>query len=306
MSAHRRSAYFSLALVSLIWGFATYVVKTTLAGIAPLPFLTYRFALAGLFGLTLLALDKKGTKKLLANFGLATLQGVLITTVALGILFFGLDRSSIIDSALISTIGPLITATFGVVFLHERVTRQERFGITLAVVGTLLTVTSPIITEGMPVKFTGNLLLLGSIVIGALCAVLTKKLVRKGVSPFTLTNYSYIAGLASILPFTLRSMSTGELVASVTNLTLNYHLGVWYMAFISGTLAYALWARAQKSIEMSEVGVFSYLDALFALTFGLWLAGDRFTPVLGVGAVLIVVGVVIAEYKRRTNKHSLR
>ena len=299
MSKHRTAAYFYLTLVALIWGVATYVIKATLVGIDPLPFLTYRFAISTLIALPMLYFAKKQLKTIFANFFLVFFYCFITTTFALGILFFGIDRTTVVDSAIISAVGPLLTAFAGAWFLKETVTKREKLGMTLAFVGTLITVFEPVIAGKDNFQVTGNALVVGYVVVMAYAAVLAKKLVRKGVDALALTNVSFIIGLATILPFTLAESSAKDLLLTINHLPLTIHLGVWYMAVLSGTLAYALWVRAQKSIEVSEAGLFNYLTPVFAAPLGILLLGEKVNFALLLGASLIIVGVVFAEIKEK-------
>lgn len=298
MPAHRRKAYLLLALVSVIWGFATYVIKITSQEIDPLSFLTYRFAISAIFGILML-LVFHGFAKITKNFLVVTVYSFITTTVALGFLFLGIEKTTILDTALIIAVGPLVTAILGVIFLKEVVTKKEKIGITLALAGTLVTIFAPIVSGMEALQFKGNVLVLLYLLTAGVSAVMSKKLLRKDIDPFALTNFSFIVGFATILPIALFQTHLPTLLSTVSNLTLSGHLGVWYMAFISGTLAYALWVKAQKSIEVSEAGVFGYLNAVLAVPFGIWLLGEKLTTPLILGAILIVIGVIIAETKRR-------
>src|SRR3989344_9490863 len=132
--SYRYKAYLQLLLVSAIWGFAGPVIKFSLRELSPLVFLFYRFAIAGTFAILTLPFFriKISPKVLLYSF--------LTSTISLGLLFLGYNLTSSIEGALISAIGPLLTATAGVMFLRERVTAREKIGIAIALVGTLIIV----------------------------------------------------------------------------------------------------------------------------------------------------------------------
>lgn len=304
MNPYRLRAYLYLIIVAAIWGIATPVIKYTLAGIDPLPFLTYRFGIAAAFAIVFIVITKASLTHIKKNLGLVLTYSILTTTLALGILFLGIDRTTVIDTALITAVGPLVTALAGVYFLKEHVTKQERIGISIALLGTLVVVFGPVMMGNGDLKLTGNLLVLGYIIIMAFSSVLSKKLVRKKVDPLTLTNVSFIIGFATILPIAILVLGTNNLTSAIFNLESNYQLGVWYMALISGTLAYSLWVRGQKTIEISEAGVFSYLIPIFAAPLGIIWLGESITTPFILGAILITIGVIIAEYKRRNKASS--
>lgn len=300
MTSYRLKAYLLLIIVAIIWGVATPVIKFTLGGIGPLPFLTYRFALSTIFAIIFIAFARPTFTRIKNNFLEVLIYSVITTSFALGILFIGIERTTVLDTALITAVGPLVTATAGVVFLNERITNQEKLGISLAFLGTLVTVFEPIFKGQVAItQISGNFLVVAYIIIMAFSSVLSKRLVRKDVDPFLLTNVSFVIGFLTLTPLALFQTSPGELISIVSNLNFEFHLGVIYMALLSGTLAYALWVKGQKSIEISEAGVFAYLAPVFAIPLAVSWLGETITFPLIVGAILITIGVSIAEYKRR-------
>ena len=71
------------------------------------------------------------------------------------------------------------------------------------------------------------------------------------------------------------------------------------MALLSGTVAYTLWNMGQKTIEIGESALFSYLYPVITLPLSIfWLHEDITTPLI-IGAVIIAVGVIIAETKKK-------
>ena len=72
------------------------------------------------------------------------------------------------------------------------------------------------------------------------------------------------------------------------------------MAFLSGIVGYALWIKGQKSIEVSEAGLFAYLTPIFGAPLAVWWLGEKITPIYIIGALIITLGVFIAEYKKRS------
>jgi len=290
MTAYRTRAYIELLIVSLIWGVASPVIKFTLGGISPLPFLTYRFFLATIFGLVVIFVNRSHKILFTRNFGGIFLYSVFATTIALGLLFLGMNQTTVLDAILITAISPLVTAVFGVLFLKETITRQEKIGI-----GILDGTTSTF-------QLGGNILVMGYLLTNAYSAILAKKLVRKEVKPFVLSNFSFVIGFITIAPLAFIQTSPTKIISTVTNLTFPFHLGVFYMAFVSGIVAYALWIKGQKSIEVSEAGLFAYLTPLFGAPLAVLWLGEKITPIYVLGALIIAFGVLTAEYKKRKLK----
>jgi drug/metabolite transporter (DMT)-like permease len=127
---------------------------------------------------------------------------------------------------------------------------------------------------------------------------LAKKILRTGVNAVTATNLSFIIGFLTLAPFTLPQIfaSNFQVLASIP---LRYHLGVFYMAVLSGTLAYILWHRAEKSIEISEVGLFAYLYPVFGTPLSVIWLGEKISLPFVIGTVIIALGVFLAEWKKK-------
>lgn len=299
MAKHRLLAYLALLATAAIWGAATPVIKFTLGGIAALPFLTYRFALSA--GLALLTIPFGGLKfpNHRRTWALSILYGFLVSTVSLGLLFLGLEKTTVLDMTLMAIAGPLLILAAGEIFLHERVTKRERLGIGIVLVGTFLTVIEPLLKNGTAAtQLEGNILILLYLVANTISVVLIKDLMRMGVSALSLTNLSFIIGFLTILPLTVFSGDFTNLIPTIAKLELPYQLGVLFMALISGSLAYTLWTRAQKTIEIGEAALFSYLYPVFTAPLAIFWLKENVTLPFILGAGIVAVGVFVAEYKR--------
>ena len=298
MNPARKRAYIELLIVSIIWGAATPVIKYTLGGFSPAVFLTYRFFISAVLALMIFAATGFKFPKSLKVLGLTLFNGFLLTTVSLGLLFLGTDKTTSIDSNVISTIGPITIALAGVFFLRERVTKKEAVGILIALTGTLITIIEPVLKSGGFGGLEGNLLVFASVIITTVNAVLAKMILRDNVDALTATNLSFIVGFITILPFGLPAiLNSGFKV--ITSAPLSYHLGVLYMALLSGTLAYFLWHKAEKSIEIGEANLSAYLYPIFGTPLSVFWLGEKITLPFIIGAVVIAAGVFLAEYKRQ-------
>lgn len=296
MFAPRLKAYILLLIVAFIWGVAGPVIKFTLGGFPPLLFLTYRFGLSTLAAIILFIFlgfhfpkDKKTRAELI-------LYGFITSTVTLGFLFFGQEKTTALDATLITLINPLLISLAGVRFLKEDITLKEKTGMAIAFLGTILTMIEPFLQNDHSLtRFSGNILVFISLLAAVWGAILAKRLLRAEVSPLTLTSTSFIVGFLTLAPFAILKYS----ISSVTSVAFPYHLGVIFMALVSGSLAYFLANKAQKTIEISEAAVFSYLYPIFAAPLAVVWLGEKITPIFIVGAVIIAFGVVIAETKKR-------
>jgi drug/metabolite transporter (DMT)-like permease len=299
MNPVRKRAYIELLIVSLIWGLAAPVIKFTLGGFSPAIFLTYRFFISAVIALFFFIFFGFKLPKDRKTLIFTILNGFLLSTVSLGLLFLGTNKTTSVDSNLISAMAPITVAIAGVLFLKERITKKESIGLLIALAGTFLTIVEPVFNHRVGFSgIEGNLLIFASLIVTTVTAVLAKKVLRSGVDAVTATNLSFVIGFITLAPFTLPQIFASKFQI-LTSVPLTYHLGVFYMAVLSGTLAYILWHKAEKSIEISEVGLFAYLYPLFGTPLSVFWLKEKITLPFIIGAVVIAIGVFLAEYKKR-------
>ena len=299
MNPARLRAYLLLLIVSIIWGIAGVVIKFTLNGFSPAIFLLYRFtisAFVSVIALMITGIHLPKNRKLLAY---VLVYGFLTSTVSLGLLFLGYEKTTAINATLISSIAPILVAVAGAVFLKEHITRIEKIGITIAFIGTIVTIIEPFLRnlDGID-QIIGNILIFISVIVGVATAVMAKMLMRDNVRPQTLVDVSFIVGFITSLPVLLFVTPTA-FIHQITTAPLPYQLGVIFMAVISGNLAYLLWHKAQKTIEVSEAGLFTYLLPIITTPLAVGFLSESITIPFIIGAVIITIGVIIAEWKKK-------
>jgi drug/metabolite transporter (DMT)-like permease len=293
-----------LLVTSVIWGMAPAVIKYTLTYFTPLVFLVYRFAISSAVGVAAIAVGGHKVPHPTRDVPYMLLYSILAVPLSLGLLFYGFAKTDSLTGNLLSATGPLMIILLSVLFLKERVTKQERLGIGLAFAGTILTVVAPFIGgDGVALGFVeGNLLILGGVVGDAVAAILVKVVMREKVSATLLTHTSFIIGFLVLLPIVLWMYGGTVIARTILQAPLSAHLGVLYMAILSGTLAYSLRNRAVRSIEVSESAVFSYLHPVWGAPLSVAWLREVITAQYLVGAMVIAAGVAVAEHKRRRKK----
>lgn len=303
MNSARKKAYLLLIVVSIIWGFAGPVIKFTLQELPPLIFLSYRFTLSTIFALIYFAFRPPQFPNSLKLTGYISLYSLLAVTFGLGLLFFGFDKTTSLVGTVISALAPLATVVAGALLLHEHVIRREQVGISLASAGTVIIIFSPLVNNlnlsGLT-SIEGGGLILASIILDALAAILVKVIIRHGLSPIDLAHYSFIIGWLTLVPITLLFYPFSQISYTLASIPLSTHLGVWYMALLSGTLAYSLRNLAVKTIEVSEAVVFSYLLPIWAAPLSLLWLGETINFLFVTGAAVIAAGVYLAEHRPRS------
>ena len=231
-----------------------------------------------------------------------TIAGVLGSSVNLGLLFFGFDKSNVLDASIIGNTAPIFVIIGGVILLKEKVTKKEIIGVAVTFIGTLMVTIEPLFSGGFSGSSStaGNILIIFANISWVFYIVITKKELHHKVDIMLMTTYMFVLGFITTLPFAIvETKGILNLLLTISVAPLKAHLGVWYMAVISGSLAYFLYQEGQKKIEASEATLFGYLSPLFAAPLAIfWLKETVTTPFI-IGTAIVVLGVIIAEFRKK-------
>lgn len=290
----------ALIIANIIWGAAAPIFKLALHDIPPFTLAFIRFFMADLLFLPFVITRwKKLTplewRTILASafFGIA---------LHIGFFFFGLKNAPSINAPLILSSAPVFLFLGSVFFLREKIRLKVLLGMMVGLIGVLLIVFYPFflnraITMDMQVK--GNIFLVISTISGMVIKPLLNKSVMKRIATVQLTFLEFFFGSFMFLPFVLRESA----MWSVSQLHRDGWVGIIFGVFFSSALAYFLFNWGINKIQAQEVGIFYYIDPVVGLVLGILLLSEYPNVYYGIGAVLIFIGVFIAE--RRLHYHPL-
>lgn len=303
VSKERIKSYILLLIVAAIWGIAGPIIKYTLPDFPPMIFLTYRFFISVILMLPIVWVLKPKFPTARREIIMLTIAGLMGSSINLGLGFYGFYMTSVLDVTVIGNTAPIFVILGSVLILKEKVTRKEMIGIIITFVGTLLVVIEPLFHKGLfnTSSLLGNLLVVVANVTWVIYIVITKKELHHKIDILLMTTYMFLLGFITCLPFALiQTKGIINLLLLVSTAPLKAHLGVWYMAVLSGSLAYFLYQEGQKKIEASEATLFGYLSPLFAAPLAVFWLKEKITTPFVVGTVIVIVGVFIAEYRKGT------
>lgn len=306
--------HLAITAAMLIWAVSGPVVKIALRDIPVFTFLLYRFILVGIIVLPYLILELKKdpiNKQDIPGLILLGIAG----QVSILFIFLGLNLTSVLDVAIISILGPILTFVAGRYFYHEKITKIEIFGITLATLGTLFIIIEPAFSSNIGVevgkRILGNLfiliyqfswpvyIILGKHMVGENSKELTKTLkflkikkLTKEYHPNTITAFSFYVGLAFFIPAAIIEATSTNYYPNFTSSAL---MGIIYMALLGSVVAYGVYQWGLKYLEAQETAIYSYLGSIFTIPAAYILLGEIPTQTMILGASVIAVGVVIAE-----------
>jgi len=273
----------ALVLATAIWGGVYVVSRVVLEVIPPVPLVDLRLLL------TLLALlpfyRREGGRPSLADYGLALLSGTLGFALSLVAQFYGTYWSSAHIGSLVTASSPAFIALLALPVLGERLRAGQVVAMLLALLGALV-VMAPLGGGGASPR--GVLMLVLAAVTWAVYTVVNRKLARRRSLWFVSFTTTLFAFLALLAP----SLSAVHLPWSQFGAWL--YLGIAYIGFISTAVAMYLWNYGFTQMPAATAGLFLFVQPIVGTVLGVGLLGERLTPWLAPGALLIAGGVWLA------------
>lgn len=315
--------YIALLTATAIWGGAGPVIKLTLESIPPFTFLMYRFIIVCILVLPIMVYELK--KHHINSHDLKNLIWLgIFGQTSIGLVFLALNFTTALDSSIIETAGPLLVIAGGHYFFNEKINRRVKFGVLLAIAGTIIVAAYPALMqaslEKAEARLFGNMMSFTYTFCSATFVIMSKVVMGKksvnmsslfhklhirpminSYSPILHTSLSFYVGLVTILPLVvLENMGFfGYAAFDPMKLTNGTIMGILYMALFSSIVAYYSFEWGLKRTEASESAIFGYLTPLFTLPFAYLLISEVPSRANMLGAAVIAVGVYIAEKHKK-------
>lgn len=278
-------------------GAAIVASRFVVAEVPPLTLALLRYAIGFLCLLpfALRALRKAplraGARDLVAMAVLGTLQfGVLIA-----LLNWGLQQVAAGPAALIFSLFPLLTLLFAAALGRERITPHLLAGVLLSIAGVALSL-APKLRAGGAAGWSGELAVLASACVGALCSVLYRPYLQRHPT----VPVSAFAMLSSVAFLAVAALAEGW-PARVIALTPSAWAVVAFIGFSSG-VGYFWWLHALKHESPTRVTAFLALNPVTAAILGWALLAEPLPPQLLAALALIAAGLWLATRSPSSGK----
>ncbi len=278
-----------MLLVCLIWGVNFSVTKLALDVIPALPFTAVRFTLASLLLWAIVRATEPPEPLARGELRILVVLGVVGNTLYQTAFVLGLEWTTATNSSLILATVPTMVAVFGGILGIERVSRRTWLGIVLGTVGVVLVIATSGI-EFSTRTLRGDLLTVLALFCWAGYTLGLRKL-PEGLSPLRVTAVTNIAGTPGLLLLGLPGMLTLEWRAVPPK----GWAALAYATVLSLVVAYVLWNRSVKAVGGARTAIYMCVTPLVAVAAAWLLLGEQPQPLQGVGAVLIVAGVLLTR-----------
>ncbi len=279
-----------MLLVCLIWGINFSVMKRAIVEVPPLAFTAVRFTLASLVLWLVLRIREGPVAFPAGSVWRLIVLGVLGNTLYQLAFILGLVHTTATNSALLIATVPMLVAVLGALLGLEKLTARVGWGIAVATVGVVV------------IEVTRGVVLTSSTLLGdglTLLAALSWAGYTVGIRPLT--------GSISPLRLTAFTMITGTPGLLLVGLPQALRHDWWrvgivgwgglaYAALFSLTLAYLLFNTSVRDVGASRSAVYLCVTPAIAALVAWAVLGERPHPVQGIGALLIIAGVLITRW----------
>lgn len=294
--------YLALFIVNLIWGATPVVAKLALH---EFPFVTLaflRFFLAFLLLLPFLFTSKASLKINQADLPKIVSLGLLIVTFHIFFFFAGIQKTTAIDSSVLSLIAPILSVMAGWWFLKEKIYWINLLGIILGLLGTIVIVGLPLLLVGSLTGevLVGNTMIILSSVSFVGGAILSRFLLAR-YSALLLVASSFLVGALSFLPIAVIEYFQNP--GWVNGVTLLGWFGLVYLTLLSSISAYFLFTWALSKIGVVKADLVQYIQPVVAASLAIPILGERISYSFIVGTCMIILGVYWGTLGRSEHHH---
>jgi drug/metabolite transporter (DMT)-like permease len=303
----RRILALTIAFLTAVWSINYITAKIALRHIDPLTFASFRLVLAGIFMFLIYLLclrlpafaDAARARRIgwtrhdLWTFLYLGFFGVAINQFCFTV---GMRYTSVIHSAIISSLSPIYTLVLAVLFRLENPTLRKVLGMFVALAGVVLMATGAGISRHSPSLLGDAITLTGSL--GFAVYVVLGKRVAARYDSLTMNAFNSFFGALIVLPLAIhRAILLGSF-AQWRAIPSSVWLCMVYMALFSSAIAYVLYFWALRYLQATQLATFSFLLPVAGTALGIIFLGERGSWLELLGALFALAAVYYVESSR--------
>jgi len=281
----------ALIIANIIWGVASPIFKFSLTNIPPFTLAFIRFFFAGLIFLPLAI--SKWQRLTFRQWLEVLLVGFFGITINISFFFLGVVRTESINVPVIASSGPVFIYLLSIIFLKEKPKLKVLAGMTIALLGVLFIILSPLILDGK--KFVigaveGNAFILIA-TLGTVFQTIFGRDILKKINAIQVSAITFLFGGLTFIPFVPKELTNWD----ISFLNIAGWTGIIFGVFFSSALAYFLFYYGVSKLKAQEVGIFTYIDPVAAIIVAAPLLHEYPNLFYVFGSLLIFGGIYFAE-----------
>jgi drug/metabolite transporter (DMT)-like permease len=299
-----------VGLILVIWSFNYVVAKAGFRELPPLALASFRIVVSGLTMIPILLfsllserrrahmhpapalnpLPSRSAGRDIWRFAYLGFFGVVVNNgcFALGLYYTSVSHSSIIVGAT-----PIVVLLLAWGLGLERITSRELAGLAVAFAGAVVLGTGHGWSAG-DTALQGDLLTIAGVVGFSLYTVLGKRVAAE-YSAVRMTVYNNFWGAAILLPLAVWQAVSISHSVGLSSIRWEGWAAVLYMGVLASAVSFILYFWALQSMAASQLASLNYLQPVGATLLAALLLGEKLTPNLVAGGVLVLVGVYAVE-----------
>jgi len=287
--------YLLLPLTALFWAGNNVLGRGIVDTIPPVTFAQLRWIGAALAILPIAwPYLRRDWPAIRANWPMLAALSFLGITCFNTMAYIGLQHTEAINAVLLQSTVPLIIGLFTFVLFRDRLTFGQAAGITVSLIGVLVIISRGDITALTALRFNvGDIWVLAGLACYALYSALLRK--RPEIHWLSFLAITIIVGQAFSLPAFVWELAAGRTM----RLTPGAFAALFYVIVFASLLAYIFYNRGVELIGANRVGPFFHLVPVFGSAIAMLTLGERPQLFHGIGYALILVGIVLSQYRRR-------
>ena len=286
----------SLFCVSFFWGTTYLAVRIAVQTIPVFYIVGLRHFMAGMILLSYLIISKKleipNKGRLFHNL----LSAFLMLVLGNGLTAYGELTVSSGLTALLTTLSPLIVMFINLLSGKEKMSLKIILGVVLGLLGMVLIFFNNLSQLIDPQYRTGIISILLAISCWSIGTVYAKSgkheknniILDLCIQMLFAGTGLLLIGLISGIPFNISVWKTSNILA------------VFYLTFFGSIAGYISYLYALSKLPSTSVSVFTYFNVVVALFLGWLILDERITSRLIFATILILAGVLLANYKKKT------
>jgi len=277
-----------MIVVILLWGISFISIKIAVTEIPPITMAFIRFAIASLLLMIILRRVEPRTKVDKRDIPLLSLGGILGITLYFYFENSGVKLSTATNASLIVTVIPIIAILLDVLFFRSKISILKFVGVSIAIVGTYLSVTANGEMDFSSGDFKGNLFMLGAMLSWALYTLVNKNLQLK-YSGIFLTTYQTVIGTVCLAPLSMLEYEQWKLFS----LTSFWH--VLFLAICCSVVCYLLYLYVLKHLDVTITTLYLNLVPVVGVVSGYLVLNERVLPIQILGGFITVLAILVVN-----------
>lgn len=287
--------YIMLALATSTWGSAFIAGKIAVQSFEPATVAFFRFFGAALLLFPLMWFKEKDmpkpTKRDWFLFAVLGLTGIALYNI---FFFLASKHAPVIKSSLFIASNPVLIIILSVLFLKEKISKNQVIGLILALLGVAFIITNGDLSMFLSMAFEPiDLILLGAVICWALYSVVGRVVLRK-FSAIVSTTYAVGFGTLFLLPFAVVETSISDLTSS----TFVVWLAIGHMSIFVTVVSFIMYYYGIQQIGAAKASIFINFMPISAVIMASVFLEEALTFPHLIGAMFVLSGVTLSTYKR--------